>query len=614
MRSSFAGLEIARTGMHVAQRQLDVVGHNLANADTVGFSRQRFATASVDPFGSSSMFPPMEKGRIGLGVQTLSLDQIRDVFLDRQYRQENSKFSYWSTRAQSLYYLEDLFNTFGDNGLDSLIGNFLHSFHELNKGPTDLTIRRAVTNSATEVMQTLRYYYEQMRDMTYRMDDQVEILSNRTNTLLKNIQEINDRIFNFELTGNVANDLRDKRNLMLDELSSLVEITYDELAEPWTGVNQMRVWIGVGANKQLMVDHNRLVNSLTVLQTGNNDFWQMVQDEGASMAPPVDIPLLNEVFITLPNRAAMSNYVPRAGDVFFDESDPENPTWFRYFKADPEAEPPIEAGWYERDDMESGAQDFDLTHGATTVYRRALNPDSKNGQIQALLHLRDGNEVTTQGIPYFANQLNDLSLHIVREINAIHREGWTMPHTIDGRDYPSVDGINFFHEVMMLNPAYGDPGEPEFIPDPSATNGLQIWNMRLSADIVRSGFNIANSDRKIWMEEGDDSTGNNFIAERIAKLKDATNLGTIGGFSTFSKMFQGELGVETAYTNSMAEQGAILMLNIEYQRQSVMGVNIDEELANMIRFQHTYNAAARMITAMDQNLDVLINRTGRVGL
>jgi flagellar hook-associated protein 1 FlgK len=592
MRSSFAGLEIARSGMHVAQRQLDVTGHNLANADTVGYSRQRFATAAVDPFGSSTRLPPVEKGRIGLGVQTLSLDQIRDVFLDRQYRQENSKFEYWATRAQNMYYLEDLFNSFGDNGLDSLIGNFLHSFHEMDKNPTDLTIRRAVTNSATEVMQTLRYYYEQMKDMTVRMNEQVDVLSSRTNTLLRNIQEMNDRIFNFELNGNVANDLRDKRNLLLDELSGLVEITYDERAEPWTGVSQMQVWIGSGPNKVLMVDHNRLVNSLTTLETGNNDFWEMVRTEGAGKTPPAIDPLLNEIYITL-NERLMGTYAPRAGDVFFGADDDGNDTWFQYSTGDPDADPPIDAGWYAEGDPARQLGDVpDFTDGTTTVFRPLdVSMSGKNGQIRSILDMRDGNEVTTQGIPYFANQLNELSLHIVQEINAVHRTGWTMPHTRDGEFFPSRTGVDFF-----------DPDR------------LQIWNMRLSDDILASGFNIANSSDEVFMANGHAETGDNIVAGLIAKLKDATNLGTIGGFSQFSKTFQGELGVEAAYTNSMAEQGAILMLNIEYQRQSVMGVNIDEELTNMIKFQHTYNAAARMITAMDQNLDVLINRTGRVGL
>jgi len=679
MRSSFSGLEIARSGMHVAQRQLDVTGHNLSNADTVGYSRQRFATAAVDPFGSATRLPPVEKGRIGLGVQTLSLDQIRDIFLDRQYRQENSKYMYWSSRAQSLYYLEDLFNTFGDNGLDSLIGGFLHSFHEMDKNPTDLTIRRNVTNAATEVMQTLRYYYEQMRDMTMRMDEQVGVLNSRVNTLLRNIQEMNDRIFNFELTGNTANDLRDKRNLLLDELSGLVEITYVEENEPWTGVRQMSVWIGSGSGKVLMVEHNKLINSLTALKTGTNSFWEMVREEDANLIPPpaTPLPLLNEIYYALNDRTLLNYTAPREGDVFLRENEDGEETWFRF----------VNGAWHEHGDTENPAlapynpADPDnpsnaplFVDGMTAVFRALdVSPSGKNGQIQALFDLRDGDVVHTQGIPYFSEQLNELARHIVEEINRVHRTGWTMPHTIDGVEYRSATNINFFHqEPPMITDAAGVryfavrntdaagnliPGYPlpasliEDTPDNRAayasriiydanaeianpsgvagdpnvrimdvggyvetTTGVQIWNMMLSSDVLRSGFNIANSNEEVLMEKGDAYTGNNLVAEAIAKLKDATNLGTIGGFSTFSKTFQGELGVEAAYTNSMAEQGAVLMLNIEYQRQSVMGVNIDEELTNMIKFQHTYNAAARMITAMDQNLDVLINRTGRVGL
>ena len=154
MRSTFYGLDIVNKGLFVAQRQIDVTGHNISNANTVGYSRQRFVTSAVPPPGSRQQFAPVTKGQVGAGVETMSLDQIRDRFLDRQLRHEQTKANYWQTKSNALYYIEDVFNGEHDTSLVGIMGSFFNAVQELTKNPTDEAIRTNMIQEARKSTNT----------------------------------------------------------------------------------------------------------------------------------------------------------------------------------------------------------------------------------------------------------------------------------------------------------------------------------------------------------------------------------------------------------------------------------------------------------------------------
>ena len=110
MRSTFYGLEIARKGLFISQKGLDVTGHNIANANTPGYTRQRLVTSSLEPAtGGYGQFTYTAKGQVGSGVTIQELSQIRDKFIDMQYRKENTGLGEWMTRTDALQYIEAIF-------------------------------------------------------------------------------------------------------------------------------------------------------------------------------------------------------------------------------------------------------------------------------------------------------------------------------------------------------------------------------------------------------------------------------------------------------------------------------------------------------------------------
>jgi len=532
MRSTFYGLNIGTKGLFVAQRQLDVTGHNIANTNTVGYSRQRFVTEAVPPPGYKQQFAPISKGQVGAGVETMSLDQIRDRFLDRQFRQEQTKANYWQTKSNALYYIEDVFNGEQDASLVGIMGSFFNAVQELTKNPMDEAIRTNLIQEARKMIDVLNSNYTQLKDLMYQQDYALSQQAGAINDISQKITDLNDNIFRYEQSGQVANDLRDARNLLIDELSTIANIQYRE----------------VGTGK-----YNIYGIELTTME--------------------IDIGIDNEPLIV------HKDFRRLAAVQDFDEN-------------------------YVIETMEPAATPEELLHMLYFEDSDVFGPggdmlEVSGGKIKGYLDIRDGNEKDNQGIPYFVAQLDTLVNALVYEFNEVHRQGWTMPFTDkDGLPWESRDGILFFDE-----------------------DGVTAATIKLSEDILLSGFNIAASSQLVErVRDPIDgtwhfNTGNNEIALRlISDVRERNDIDVIGSFEGFYKSFLSELASEVGHAKQMDISEQVLVDSLESQRLSVMGVSIDEEMTHLVRFQHAYNAAARTITSMDDLLDVLINRTGRAGL
>ncbi len=529
MRSTFAGLNIASKGLFISQRQIDVTSHNVANANTVGYSRQRYITSACDPKGAYNQFSTTVRGKVGDGVETLSLDQIRDRFLDQQYRTEYSKSSYWETRSSALYYVEDVFNATDETSLNGVMNSFFNSLQELSKNTTDEAIRTNVMSEAKKLAETFHMYHDQLTSLMAQQDTNLVAQVKGTNDLIGELASLNQKIFRFELGGSVANDLRDERNLVLDKLSSMMDITYtEESFDPplynlyGVEVTKMNVYAGLGAGDDYLDN---------LLCSHDEAFYLTFEPETG----------MNEIA---------------------DNNDPAIETHNVY--------------------LASGAALFsgDI---------EGLN----HGMLKSYVDMRDGSEMDSQGIPYFLNQLNTMVSSLVTELNAIHTQGYTMPYSNQNSASDSLTGINFF-----------------------SPDGQTAATISLSDDILLSVFNIAASGEYVTLDSDSHlQTGNNLnILDLIKGIKERTDLDDVGSYEGYFKNFLGNLASEVSHSNNMESSQLVLLDSIESQRVSVMGVSVDEEMTNLIKFQHAYNSSARAITTLDEALDKLINGTGRVGL
>ncbi|MDL2273048.1 flagellar hook-associated protein FlgK [Oscillospiraceae bacterium OttesenSCG-928-G22] len=531
LRSTFAAFETAKSGLFMAQKQMDVTTHNMANVNTVGYTRQMFVQRAIDPYGNIERFPgPTRGGKIGLGTEPMELKQIRDAFLDIQFRQEFATEGQYEIRNQGMYYIEDIFNEIGDTSLDKLISDFFQSFSTTSgEKPNDDEYRTIIRSSAELLISQFHIFHSQLEEQQLNFNKNIETVVGQINDIAEQIDSLNDRIFKFELTGEKALDLRDQRNLLLDELSKLTSISYSE-------------------------DHRGRVT---------------VQLEGRDLVFPRSAATDQHGFVKL----EVGGYNPPKYAV--DGTTELNCIYWTDYEGN--LTPPLPVG---------GPYD-------------TLEPS--DGALRGYFDVRDGvgpgglpaGEPVAKGIPYYLNQLNKLAEAIVKEVNAVHSQGWSK-NTATPPANNSAQGYNFFD-----------------------ITGVTAKTIDLSAAVKADLKNIALSSEKVEEDGQDINTGNGLNAQKLYDLFEKKDLSLVTDVKNFAEYYStmiADLSVEAGRVNTTYKAQAKLVSSVDTQRAAVSSVSMDEETANLVMFQHAYNAAARCLTALDEALEHLIMRTGRVGL
>lgn len=494
MRSTFLGFNTVRSGLFAAQRALDITGHNIANVNTNGYSRQRLnqvQSSALPLFGG--------QGMLGTGVDTLSITQLRNEFLDFKYRSEVTAQGYWEAKQSGLSFIEAIFNEPSDSGVITVLDEFFASFQELSKNPESLTTRTLVRERATTFTNTVNHMYKQLERMAVDLNFEIGTTVTSINSYADQIAMLNAQIYRVESDGSHANDLRDQRNLLIDELSKLVNVDVVEVVDTNDGMSRKTV---LQINGQPLVYHDR-VNKLDA---------------------NIEVPS------SFDNQIQMRQIRWANGDM--------------------------------------------------------LNVKALNGELKGLLDIRDGNGGSSKGVPFYIDELNKFVKTFADEVNAIHRSAFGLDGST-GTDFFTVLGIR----TLDVDP----------------TVNITAKNIRVSLDIDMDVNKIGASESSVLLP-GDGSK-----ALALSALRHKFNMFDEGKPEDYLKSLISNLGVDTQEAIRMNASQSFLVTQIDNQRLSVSSVSMDEELSNMVRFQHAYNAAARMITTMDEMLEVVINKIGIVG-
>jgi len=471
VRSAFFGLEIAKRALFTHQHSLYVTGHNIANANTEGYSRQRGIHAATYPQFSYSLNRPTFAGITGTGVEMQEIRRMRDQFIDRDFRNENQIFGEWETKRDILQKIEYIFNEPSDSGIRSVLDEFWNSFQELSKNPENPTVRAVVHQRGIALAETINHTYTQFKELQMQVNEAIDVKVKEINSLSLQIADLNDQILKTEATGDNANDLRDRRDLLVDQLSKIVKLYVDE----------------------------------------DNNGMYTISVTGAALVTG------------------------------------------KYYN-------PIE---------------FDVTDITSVITFTDLgyNLVTDGGELKGLLEMRDN------ALPYYMKGLEDIAQALMDEINPIHSTGFGLG---DASVDPTLTGNDFFisgsgNNLIELNPAL---------------NVLE----------------------RIAAASSNNTPGDGSNALLIAQLKQK-KIATLanGTFDDYTKSLISALGVDTQEAIRMTDNQQLLLTQIENRRESVSGVSLDEEMSNMIKFQHGYNSAARMVTAIDEMLEVVVNKMGIVG-
>lgn len=482
MRATFDGINISRRGLQAQQRSLDVVGHNIANANTPGFARQSAILTSSKPYTVPSMETSLQAGQVGTGVTVSQIVRMRDEFVETRLRQESSTLSYWEALEQGLEQVELIFNEPTDHAIQESLDMFWDSMQELSLHPENDAIRAVVVQRSENLAEVIKHTSSRLHQLRVDTNYQIGIRVDQVNRMAEQIAGLNRQIAKVSGTGNNPNDLMDKRDVLLEELAQMVNI-------------------------EIYQDSH---NSVLVSIGGMN----LVQREKSF---------------------ALTTRV-----------DPDQRDYSR-----------LEVIW------------------ASSRSKVAIN----NGMLAGLVQMRD------EEVPYFLDRLEHWTYDFMDSVNTQHRAGFGLDQLL-GQDLHAGERNLFLAQ---------DPAKSSW---QISVNHIIVENPRLlAASSVDHADTVGNGENALRMAE---------LRYRRAEGREATsNEAFVSIIAT--------LGVKSQKADKMVEVEGALVSHLHDLREATSGVSLDEEMANMIRFQHAYSAAARMITTMDEALDLVINRMGTVG-
>ncbi|WAA09786.1 flagellar hook-associated protein FlgK [Fervidibacillus albus] len=524
MIPTFLGLETAKRGINTQQTALYTTSHNIANANTEGYTRQRVDFTQTTPYPGTGMNRPEIPGQIGTGVQAGSIERVRESFLDAQYRMENNKLGYYSTLSSALSKMEDIMNEPTDSGLHSVMEQFWSSLQDLANHTENTGAREVVAATGEMVADTIQYYYNSLVRIQTDLGNEINVQVNEVNSIISQINQLNEQIASVEPHGQLPNDLYDQRDLLVDQLSGMINIKVTNVVPKNYG--------------------QALPSALGLYQV------EIVQTDGSSYSPQATLVNVDQV-----SGRSSTNELTVVDD----------------------------SG---HSDALSGPVDYLL------IGDRKLDEFNFSGELAALIE--SYGYTTSSGdveglYPDMLDELNKLTEAFAEEFNFIHSEGY---------DLNGNHGEVFFEF---------DPNNP--------------------AETIQVNEDIINDPSKIAAGLNSGSSGDNENAQRLAdiKTKDFSDYeyttsggGTLpaglnGSFDTYYAGIIGNLGVQAQSATKDMENTQVLVDSVDYNRQSVSGVSLDEEMTNIITYQHAYNASARMITVIDEMLDKIINGMGVVG-
>lgn len=222
MTSTFSGIGIALSGLMAQRQAIETTGHNVANANTEGFTRQEVVLSARTPLPAPYSRYRLPVGQVGTGVDLTGIRRIRDVFVDLQLRWQSHSLGRWATQAETLERLQEVFQEPSDDGLGTLISAFWNAWDELGNAPQSPGARANVLGAANALCTRLNQAYKQMEDVQADLNHRIAVQAQEVNNIAREISILNEQIQNVQTSGDQPNDLRDRRDLLLDKLARIV--------------------------------------------------------------------------------------------------------------------------------------------------------------------------------------------------------------------------------------------------------------------------------------------------------------------------------------------------------------------------------------------------------
>lgn len=621
-----SSLYVGVSGLGVSQNALNTTAHNLSNVETEGYVRQQtvLQTSQYLRIGQSYISPM----QTGLGAETAVVRQVRDTFLDKSYRTELGRQGFYDSQYETVSEIENLMGELEGVAFQDNLAEFWKNLQELAKEPDSLVKRASLVETSVSFIERAENIYKQLSEYQLNLNYKVSNYVERINEIGDEITKLNDSICFYESNRlEKANDLRDRRNSLLDELSSMVSITYKENLEGRITVNVEGM--PFVAEEVTMKMGTMSVSDMRKLEMGAEAFYADTTGimENSEMLIPVwppygfsavynpdNIPSsVNDTDVgglkglLLARGTKVGKYVdipiaPKQEDYKDEDGILDEDAFVVVMK---QYEDQVKAYNRKIDPsiiMSTQAQFDQLIHGLVTMLNDVFSPN-KEVMIAAgtTVTLSNGTEYTYE---------EDTVIKILDTENAAVGQ--------DGP--PGSMGIELFSRKSMDRYM---PAQTIILADGTTIEGALVYNeevannnyslytvgeIEVNQEIIENkskiplSLNTNTGDYDIKTTEKLLSKWN----EPFATI--SPNTLTKNSINDYYNTLIGTIATKGEKMKTIANSQKGMVESINSQRSSVLGVSSDEELTNMIKFQHAYNAAARYVNVIDDMLEHIVTR------
>lgn len=617
MPSTFFGLNIASSGMSTYNAWLNTTGHNIANVKTTGYSRQFVNQQAKEAISLGTSW-----GMMGSGVEAVSIESQRDVYYDNKYRLSNTQYGKYEMLD---FYMDSIQNqvwakTDESGSITNTMNEFIKAISGLTEHVADSTKRTQAVGYAGTLLANIKEAADSLKDLQKDVNNRITNVVDKINAYASEIASLTRQINTLEVYGGRANDLRDQRAVILDNLSALVDIrTLEKPPAEGKGVTQFVVSIG----SAILVDtfeYNTISYEARDTYNAMNDVtdlyalrWSTGQDFGIH-----DTDLGGELQALFQLRDGNNGEVfggkatGKEGETVLKVTD-ANDLGNSIFKLDIPAENGIltvdhiqyEYEYFECDVNENGEYNY------TFHLKKPLGKDFTNEDM----HVSDA--VDYRGIPYYMSQLNEFVRTFSNAFNEVQTSGYDIYGNVGeqmfiGKDVATGVQMNFagtremkeaqenggYHFSSKSTEQLDDRGYLE-----SSYYRLTALNTHLDSEIAKDGKLLACSD------EADGGIDNGKNLAKMSDLFDDVTMFRQGQPNNFLKIMISTVGVDGDKIKSSLENAENIKNAVEQRRMSISGVDEDEEGKNLIMCQNLLNYQYKVLSVMNEVLNKLINET-----
>lgn len=593
MGNLFASFNTGVSGLHSAQQSLNTTAHNLSNTTTSGYSRQQVMV--TDAYYTTRYGAYSNRMQIGLGTDVAQIRQVRNTFLDSQYRLQVGRLGFYEAQYDAEQELEELFGELEGEEFQGSIVNLWEAMQELAETPDDITCRTEFVSMASQFIERAQVLQDQLIEYQKNMNEEIQNQVDQINNIVSEIGKYNVLIRKYEAAGEDANDYRDSRNLLLDQLGAIIKFDVNEEIDGTLSIfAEGQFLLECDIQSRLTTEYESETSKLLkpVWELGGEDFF-LRGELSYSSENDTDTGTLRGLLVARGPEATDYTYLPKkpAEEDYMDENGVLNERAYQNAVKSYEKEVKAYNENVEPSIVMKVQAEFDyLVHGIVQMINDTLCPNKE-------IELADGTKMTvldTENAPVGDDAGNTIGTEVfVRrnterytpvEVTIRNEDGTTEQVTV--YQYKEEDASDKYtlYTIDQLEV------NPELLQNPSM--------LPLTAN-PKSGF------------------VDGFTQDTCQELlkKWGEDFGTLDPNSMTTYDFQGyyaaligQFSIDGNVWKGIIENQNITVNAVESERQNVMGVSTDEELADLIKFQKCFDASSRYITVVDEMIEHLITR------